>query len=92
MNDERKPLDYLQTDAARAARRQTRQTTEAEKVANRHRLMVFTVRLSGTAFGWELRHFGSIVHHRSSENYSSEQLARQAGEAALAAMPVDAIS
>lgn len=86
-NEEPKLQNPMQTEAARAAAHATRNAREALKVVNRHRLMVYAVRLSGSAFGWELRHLGGIVHHRSTEGFPSMELAREAGEAALAALP-----
>lgn len=74
--------DHLHTPEVLAARKAAWRL----KAENRHKLTVFTVRLSGLTFGWELRHLGSIIHHRSTEAYPSAELARQAGEAALTAL------
>lgn len=76
-------MNHLQTQAARAARAASRRANEELRIANRYKLLVFTVRLTGSAFGWELRQFGSIVQQRGSESFLSAELARQAGEAAL---------
>ena len=82
-DDEPKPQSKrsnpLQTAAARAASHSTRSARDALKIVNRHKLAVFAVRLSGSTYGWELRHLGGIVHHRSVESFPSIALAQAGG-------------
>lgn len=47
-------------------------------------LEIFVMRVSNRAFKWQVRRFGAIVVQEGQQTYSTAELARQAGEAALA--------
>ena len=48
-------------------------------------LEIFVMRVSNQAFKWQVRRFGAIVVQEGQQTYSTAELARQAGKAALAA-------
>ena len=66
--------------SAAAAARRRRSELQAETKGN---LEVFTVRLNN-GFSWQLRQFGAIIVADTEQRYASMDMARAAGDSALA--------
>ena len=88
-DEEPTPRYSMHSAKASAARKAAKDANREVRVAGQNKLAVFTVRMSATLFGWELRRHRGVCQHRSEEGFSSVDTARQAGEAALAALPPD---